>query len=184
MPENLLRIFLFSSLILIILVWFLVFERSINKFINIFSNRHGQIVFIIALTMILQISGLISNLKFWPDGNILSLIGIIIYFSGLTLAIWAKLTMKMNWGMPAQHNIKKQNNLVQSGPYRISRNPIYLGFILFFAGFEIAMQSWFIVLVIPLFIYVNKVVTVEEQLLEKYFGNEFLEYKKLTRKYL
>lgn len=51
-------------------------------------------------------------------------IGLILFVAGIVLCIWAKLTMKTSWGIPAQHDIKRQHTLIINGPYRFTRNPI------------------------------------------------------------
>lgn len=102
--------------------------------------------------------------------------GFIIYFIGIVLACWAKWTMKENWGTPAQHDIKKQKQLVTKGPYRLSRNPIYLALILMSFGFSLALQSWLIFLVYFLYRYFRGVILKEELLLKKYFGKHYLLY--------
>lgn len=129
--------------------------------------------------MLLQILEFIEfRLPYLFQNDFFSFFGIILNIGGLLLAIWSKFTMKTNWGLPAQHDIKKQKKLVISGPYTFSRNPIYLGLIIFFAGFELALNSWLIILTVPLIYLIGKTIAVEEKLLLESFGKDYLEYQK------
>lgn len=110
------------------------------------------------------------------DGFILWF-GFALYLVGVVLAVWGRLTMNSVWGIPSEHH-KQQNRLVTDGPFAFSRNPIYVGFILIYFGFCIAIKSWLIVLRIPLLIYFYKSAHREEKLLEKTFGKEYSDYKK------
>jgi protein-S-isoprenylcysteine O-methyltransferase Ste14 len=51
---------------------------------------------------------------------------------GLSIAIWARRTIGANWS--AAVTLKEGHELVQTGPYRFVRNPIYTGILLMFAG--------------------------------------------------
>lgn len=71
------------------------------------------------------------------------------------------------------HKIKK------NGLYKIIRHPSYTGSLLSFFGFGLSLNNWIslfiiIFLVFPSFLYRIKV---EENLLLKHFGEEFLNYK-------
>lgn len=92
--------------------------------------------------------------------------------------------MKNNWGIPAQHDIRKQNKLVTVGPFVFSRNPIYVGLFCVFLGSEVALRSVFVILLIPFGIAIYKVILIEEKLLEKYFGKQYLVYKKTVPRFL
>jgi protein-S-isoprenylcysteine O-methyltransferase Ste14 len=55
-------------------------------------------------------------------------IGTGILLSGLGLAVWARVHLGRNWGMPMTRRAEPE--LVTSGPYRIVRHPIYSGLLL------------------------------------------------------
>lgn len=116
------------------------------------------------------------------DGLILAA-GIVIYVLGMIFAFWGKFSMNRVWGIPGEHS-KKQNKVVTTGAFSFSRNPIYLGIILIFLGFSIAIRSWLIILRLPLFIYLYRSSIKEEKLLEKEFGKEYTEYKSRTPRFL
>jgi len=56
---------------------------------------------------------------------VLEAIGAVVFASGIALAIWARVQLGQNWGMPMTQ--KAEPELVTSGPYRFVRHPIYSG---------------------------------------------------------
>ncbi|PJE63589.1 hypothetical protein COU89_02535 [Candidatus Roizmanbacteria bacterium CG10_big_fil_rev_8_21_14_0_10_45_7] len=111
-------------------------------------------------------------------------IGLIIFTAGIVLCIWAKLTMRDSWGIPAQHDIKRQSTLITSGPYRFTRNPIYVGLFMVVFGQALALGSWLFFLVYLLYMYFGIAIKKEEQLLTKHFGKGYTEYAKRVPRYL
>ncbi len=69
--------------------------------------------------------------------------------------------------------------LVTNGPYRVTRNPIYIGFILLYFGIAILATSvWMLLLLVPLLIVLQRgVVEREETYLDAKFGEEYGKYK-------
>ena len=119
-----------------------------------------------------------------PGGIYLQPIGIGVFIVGVILAVWAKVVMKQSWGMPAQHNIKRQSSLITNGPFQYSRNPIYIAIFLFGFGYFISLRSYLVfTMIIPL-VYFNSAVYKEERFLEQYFGKEYRRYKKAVRRWL
>ena len=76
--------------------------------------------------------------------------------------------------------------IIRRGPYRFSRNPIYLSFSLLQLGVAIWVNSlWVLATLIVAFALISFVVIArEEQYLEKKFGAEYLEYKASVRRWL
>ena len=62
----------------------------------------------------------------------LAVVGAIIFVSGIALAVWARVHLGRNWGMPMTE--KTEPELVTSGPYRYVRHPIYSGLLFAIAG--------------------------------------------------
>jgi protein-S-isoprenylcysteine O-methyltransferase Ste14 len=59
---------------------------------------------------------------------ILGAIGAVLFASGIALAVWARLHLGRNWGMPMTQRAEPE--LVTSGPYRFVRHPIYTGLLI------------------------------------------------------
>jgi protein-S-isoprenylcysteine O-methyltransferase Ste14 len=102
--------------------------------------------------------------------------GSLLFFIGLWLDIWARLTMRKYWGPPGTHDDKRQTKLLTHGPYSISRNPTYLGTILLIFGFSLALRSIFFFLPVFLLIYFIQQIEKEEKLLKHFFGQDYERY--------
>jgi protein-S-isoprenylcysteine O-methyltransferase Ste14 len=76
--------------------------------------------------------------------------------------------------------------IVRTGPYRFSRNPIYLAFSLFQLGSAIWVNSlWLLATLVGAVALIHFIVIrKEEQYLEQRFGAEYLEYKASVRRWL
>jgi protein-S-isoprenylcysteine O-methyltransferase Ste14 len=76
--------------------------------------------------------------------------------------------------------------IVRTGPYRFSRNPIYLGFSLFQLGIAIWVNSvWLLATLVGAVALIHYVVIRrEEQYLERKFGAQYLDYKASVRRWL
>ena len=76
--------------------------------------------------------------------------------------------------------------IVQTGPYRYSRNPIYLAFSLFQLGIAIWVNSaWLLATLVGAVALIHFVVIRrEEQYLERRFGSQYLDYKASVRRWL
>ena len=76
--------------------------------------------------------------------------------------------------------------LVTKGPYRVTRNPIYIGFTLAYFGIAILATSiWMLLLLVPLLIVLQKgVVLREEAYLDAKFGEDYQKYKARVPRWL
>ena len=76
--------------------------------------------------------------------------------------------------------------LVQRGPYRLSRNPIYLAFVLFQVGVAVLVNSaWVLGMAIPAVAVVRYgVIGREEAYLERKFGDTYRRYARSVRRWL
>jgi len=76
--------------------------------------------------------------------------------------------------------------IVTTGPYRLSRNPIYIGLTIVFLGIMIAADNlWGLILLCPMIAVMHfGVVLREERYLTQKFGEVYLSYKATTRRWL
>jgi len=76
--------------------------------------------------------------------------------------------------------------LVSTGPYRFTRNPMYVGFTLLYVGISLWLNTLWPLLLLPLVIVVMNwgVIAREERYLERRFGEEYLEYKRRVRRWI
>ena len=88
-------------------------------------------------------------------------------------------------GTPVPGN-KPTTVIVRAGPYRFSRNPIYLAFSLLHLGIAIWVNGLWLVatLIAALAVMAYVVIPREEEYLERRFGAEYLDYKNSVRRWV
>jgi protein-S-isoprenylcysteine O-methyltransferase Ste14 len=76
--------------------------------------------------------------------------------------------------------------LVTTGPYRISRNPAYLGMALVYTGIAVSAEALWALAPLPAVLAVidRGVIAREEQYLDRRLGDEYRRYKQRTRRWL
>jgi protein-S-isoprenylcysteine O-methyltransferase Ste14 len=103
---------------------------------------------------------------------------------GIGLFGWAHLALGRNW--TAILALAKEHVLVQNGPYRRIRHPMYSAFFLIGIGFLVLSANWLvgIVYLAPLVLmYVKRVVLEEKMMLDR-FGEAYRQYMKQTGRLL
>jgi protein-S-isoprenylcysteine O-methyltransferase Ste14 len=76
--------------------------------------------------------------------------------------------------------------IVTSGPFRFSRNPLYVALTLLFLGLTLAFDTWWGIILLPpvLLVMHYGVVLREERYLERKFGEPYRQYRSRVRRYL
>ncbi len=76
--------------------------------------------------------------------------------------------------------------IVVQGPFRFSRNPMYLAMAIFFAGLAISIDGLLIIVFLPMLLGILSfgVISREERYLEEKFGQEYLRYNARVRRWL
>ena len=125
---------------------------------------------------------------FWPASLLPSPLGaplgILITLGAIALGISA---IREMFAANTPLDVRKPSTeIVTSGVFRKSRNPIYLGVLLLCAGVAFLANSlWILVLVLPLVIILQKgVIEPEKSYLEKKFGDKYLRYKAKVRRWI
>ncbi len=111
-------------------------------------------------------------------------LGAIVFVLALALFAWAIVTM-----IRAGSNVPTSQptmTIVDSGPYRLTRNPIYVGMMLGLIGLAIALNSlWLLLTLVPFALVIRYgVVTREEAYLERKFGDVYRRYRARIRRWL
>lgn len=99
---------------------------------------------------------------------------------GLAGAVWARRTLGGNWSIAV--TLKEDHELVQRGPYRWVRNPIYTSLLLMFAGTALAIslvRGW--VAVALAFLSFSIKLRHEEALLQRQFPAAFADYRRRVK---
>lgn len=123
-------------------------------------------------------------LGFGPESRFQLLAGTIAVTLGVTGMAWAILAQVRRGTSPNPYSAA--NSLVVNGPYRFSRNPIYLADLLLVAGAVLVMtKPWALALLVPVFLGLRRVVVRhEEPYLESRFGDDYREYRRYTPRWL
>jgi protein-S-isoprenylcysteine O-methyltransferase Ste14 len=81
---------------------------------------------------------------------------------------------------------QESSNLVTSGVFQVSRNPMYLGMVLILIGVAVLLRSLSpLLVVIPFAVLIDQIyIRVEEQMLTEKFGAKWQAYKAQTRRWL
>jgi protein-S-isoprenylcysteine O-methyltransferase Ste14 len=111
-------------------------------------------------------------------------LGAALFAMGLALAIWAVTTIRKA-GTRVETTMPT-TTIVTSGPYRLTRNPIYCGMLLGLTGLAIGFDSlWILVMLVPFWLVIRHgVIAREEAYLERKFGNVYRAYKSRVRRWL
>ncbi len=109
------------------------------------------------------------------------IVGLAAVLAGFALGATAVLRMLRAHTSPDPH--RPTTALITDGPYRFTRNPIYLGFLLDFIGFTLLVGTLWGLLLSPLLIVTvtGAVIRAEEIYLEGRFGEGYKDYKASVR---
>jgi len=121
---------------------------------------------------------------FLPDYKLMAPAGFGIFIVGAGLAAWGWLIFffKRTTRVPGEES----TTLVTSGPYRLMRNPMYVGLSVAYVGEAVILHQILPVVLLPLtIVYLNRVVIpLEERRLHAVFGAEYDQYQSAVRRWL
>jgi protein-S-isoprenylcysteine O-methyltransferase Ste14 len=106
-------------------------------------------------------------------------LGLALFVLGLGLAVWARVHIGRNWGIPMTQ--KDDPELVTSGPYRTIRHPIYSGILVAGAGTAVALRWQWLIAVALTGIYFGYSATMEERYLTERFPEAYPAYQRSTK---
>ena len=119
-----------------------------------------------------------------PGGGALTVAGLALVLCGIALTIWAVVT----FGRAHTTVIpwEQVSAMVTTGPFRFSRNPIYLADAIAYLGGTLLVHSWWPLLVLPgvLLVMRRQVVDREERYLTERFGDVYREYQLHVRRWI
>jgi protein-S-isoprenylcysteine O-methyltransferase Ste14 len=154
----------------------------------------GLLVLVLVPSIIYIITSLFDNVyrfEIIQNSMIKWIIIIILLVIGLIYGIWSVIIQNtVGEGGPVEiGNIEispKTKNLVVSGPYKNTRNPMLFGTFLIYLAYTLFINSiTSVVLVCAIFVFmVTVVVKMEEKRLLKDFGNQYEEYRKKVSKFI
>lgn len=103
---------------------------------------------------------------------------------GLGLMAWGMLTFRK--ARTAIYPNERARQLVETGPFRYTRNPMYLGMTLVYFGVTTLMNSWWPLFLLPLVLWalIALVVRREERYLAAEFGEHYRAYRGRVRRWM
>jgi protein-S-isoprenylcysteine O-methyltransferase Ste14 len=113
-----------------------------------------------------------------------SLLGVAAMLAGILLAIWGERRFKR--AGTAVRPFAPSSALVEDGPFRFTRNPMYLGLLLVLAGLFLLLGTLGPLVVLPAFFWVlqTRFVVPEEAHMQTHFGARYEDYRRRVRRWL
>jgi len=113
------------------------------------------------------------------------------HLTGIALVVLGfALTLAANWMMIKNRTTNMPGGtpemLMTKGPFKISRNPVYLGMTIILLGVEILLGSLSALIIPVIFVIIidRLFIKPEEEVLANRFGERYLEYKKSVRRWI
>ena len=117
------------------------------------------------------------------NGSWILVVGLLIVVLSVGVSVWSS-HMFEQVGTAVNPN-QPASSLVQSGPFRYSRNPMYVGLTGLQIGITLALNSmWGLLLLVPTLLLMHYgVILQEEAYMERTFGQAYLDYKQSVRRW-
>jgi len=135
----------------------------------------GALVIVLVLRWFWRMPIFGHGIALWP--------GLALVATGVGIAAWGRKTLQaagtnVNPALPT-------TAIVTSGPFRFSRNPLYLSLTLIFCGLTLAFNTWWgVAMLLPLLGIMHcGVVLREERYLDQKFGETYRQYRSNVRRY-
>jgi len=135
----------------------------------------------IALGMLLQLA---VALRFAEQSGLRLPLGLALIALGVAAMAWAIVWMRRTRQDPDPR--KPTPELIAGGPYRFSRNPIYVGMALIQTGIGVVLGNlWVLLLLVPVLAILQRgVIEKEEAYLARKFGDSYARYRESVRRWL
>lgn len=141
----------------------------------LFKYRDGIAAPLFVLMLVVSLWKYENNFVIWTIGPALILLG-------EALRLWAM----RHIGRSARTQKEKARKLVTTGPFALTRNPLYIGNHMILLGFCVLSELlWFIPVALGIcFAFYHLIVLYEEELLKQRFQDDYLKYKDETPRWI
>ena len=117
------------------------------------------------------LDGNVLGRRILPDTYALALLGLLLIVAGVLFACWARYILGSNWSSEVQ--LKQDHELIERGPYRYVRHPIYTGILLALLGTVVLLGEWRALLgFVIMFVSFWRKLRLEERSEERRVGKE------------
>ena len=163
-------------------------ERTIMKRIrDFFGYLLGGVLFVALIPTIMWLASGMPAL--WPVDTWRYIVAPIVMLAGLVLSVWTIVYMRNRGkGNPMDafgHEVApRTQHLMIEGPYKINRNPMLTGTLVYLVGAAVWLWTWQSCVVFVAFFAIMMVqVLSEEKRLRRDFGVEYEEYCRHSRRF-
>lgn len=142
--------------------------------------RAGRLLFMATAGLLLMLPaplrhGLLGH-PLWPVSLGLAWAGCALTAAGLGFAVWARLHLGRNWSGTV--TIKQDHELIRSGPYGLSRHPIYTGLLTALLGSALASgHAGSLLALLLIGVVLGGKMRLEERWMEEIFGEQYRRYR-------
>ncbi len=184
-PELILH---FKTIILVIAAFCIWLTQPVFSIKETKENKEKDKFSILLILMAASVSIVSANLEWannYPayEGNIVvTIIGFFMILLGIIIRLWAIRTLGKFF--TATVVLQQKQTLITTGPYRIVRHPSYLGAFLSIVGCAVFLNAYTSIVVAAVLMCASYIVRIhaEEKALAQYFGNDYLQFSKNTRR--
>ena len=166
---------------------FRVFKAIMKLLRDIIGYLLGLVLFVGLMPTLMWLAS--GRPVFWSEVAAKDVVAWGLMLCGLLLSIWTIVYMKRRGkGNPMDafgHEVApRTQHLMTDGPYRLNRNPMLTGTLIYLIGFALWLFTWQAVIVWLLFFAIMFIqVLSEERRLHRDFGNEYDVYCRHTRRF-
>jgi protein-S-isoprenylcysteine O-methyltransferase len=167
---------------LIFVVFWLLAALNVKRTTERWSPATGFGYFVVSVFIfnLLARTQFLSRTLLIAHGAGASWFAILAAVAGLGITLWARIALGRNWSGSITH--KEGHELVESGPYRFVRHPIYTGMLLMVIGTASARGTWDAAAGLVLFTVVHIwKFRREEALMTRYFPATYPAYRARTK---
>jgi protein-S-isoprenylcysteine O-methyltransferase Ste14 len=175
---------LFIAPWIVILLWWIVRAAGAARVVErepAMSRLSYNLILALAAVLLankVQVEFLLERL--WGRSLVVASAGLALEWSGIAFAIWAREALGHMWS--GSVTLKQEHQIVRTGPYALTRHPIYTGILT--AGLGVALVhanlSALLALVLMILGLLRKI-AIEERLLERHFGEDYRLYRQQVR---
>lgn len=143
------------------------------------------------IPLIAIVLGVVLN-RMWPlpflspvSGQLRHVVGgFIVVGAFLFLGVWSVLLFRRSG--QNENPWKPTPSLQTSGPFSVTRNPMYLQMVMVCIGVAIVLGNWWIFMLVPAVVWALQYAAIgpEETYLEHRFGDTYLDYKRRVRRWI
>ncbi len=141
-------------------------------------------VWLVGFALLAWVQARVLPLGLSLDGAVTDLLSGILIGGGIILAVMAVVEFRRHKTTVFPH--ETPSAMVQTGIYKRSRNPIYVGDVLILTGLILRFDAVLSLVLIPVFVWVleRRFIIPEEDRLRRTFRADFARYERKTRRWI